>query len=113
MVAIGVMERAPLASAVMMLEVARKTSKTTQIVFVRSRFGRASNSAGEKSTSSFVILLPFRTTDACAHIMKEILLGVTRVWAEITFRKFQDLFCVWAAARKVELLNRFQDPHIN
>src|ERR1043165_3815441 len=138
----GIIAAAPLARAVTMVLVARRTSKTTQTIWPRSSFSRAVNSAGVKMTSrggctgrvEFAIKTTIRITiksesaagklfsvsrllppPIClrSHIMKEVLLRVASMGTEMDLREALQPPQVDAAAGKVKLTKRLQHPYVH
>src|SRR6266478_2520946 len=98
---------APLASAVTMELVARRMSKTTHTVWLKSRSFRAANSAGLNRTSRVLMDL-FRS-----HVMEKVLLGEACIWSEMRGRKLVQASSRGSTARKVKLPERFHDPNIH
>src|SRR5579884_297987 len=102
-----------------MVLVARKTSKTTHAFCARSRSASAANSAGAKRTSNEVVAigrlvrLDGSVFPARSHIMKKILLRVTRVATKIVLGETLQFEPAGTTPRKVKLAQGLHDPDIH
>src|SRR5438034_10024013 len=113
----GMIASAPLASAVIMVVVARRISSTTHAVRPRSRWASAEDSAGENSTSMLRVIRPVKIPIAqfCVHsrVVEQVLLRVARVRTETGRREFTQSLQRDLAPRKIKPPQRLHHPDIH
>src|SRR5439155_11165224 len=113
----GMTASAPLASAVIMVVVARKISSTTHAVRLRSRSANAENSGGENSTSMLRVIattgISFSQFYMHPRVVKQVLLRIAPPRPETCRRKLLQPFQRHPPPRKVQSAQRLHHPDIH